>query len=474
VLAALAPISSSSCVGSASAAAKKPRKPRKTPPSEEGSPDEVDDTTEPTTKPSKKPPTKAAPRKAAPADEEVSPPEVPKAKAKEADEEEEEEIDATPRAPAAHPSDTFTHISTEISGYGDTDHVFVTTPTIAATIERPTAGWSLGGRYLVDAVSAASVDIVSTASRNWKELRHVGSLNGTFKPHDTGVSGAFTVSREPDYLSLTGGGSFLQDFDQKNILMVLGYGYGRDVIGRHDTPSDIFSRVLVHHAASAAFTFVLDRATALSIEADGVFEQGDQSKPYRYIPMFTSDVAASVRRGAAIDIVNALRLPERPLEQLPTSRERYALSARISHRYDASTLRLDERLYNDSWGLIASTTDLRYLVDLGKRLIFWPHFRFHAQRGVSFWQRAYVSERTATFAQGDWSLPALRTGDRELGPLWTGTTGLGLRWSVGPSETPSSWVVSLSGDLMYTNFADALYVLYRTAGFVAVGLEVEL
>jgi len=32
------------------------------------------------------------------------------------------------------------------------------------------------GRYLVDAVTAASVDIVSTASRKWKEQRHAGSV----------------------------------------------------------------------------------------------------------------------------------------------------------------------------------------------------------------------------------------------------------------------------------------------------------
>ncbi len=40
------------------------------------------------------------------------------------------------------------------------------------------AGWSVDGRYLVDVVSAASVDIVSTASRRWEEVRHAGSLGG--------------------------------------------------------------------------------------------------------------------------------------------------------------------------------------------------------------------------------------------------------------------------------------------------------
>ena len=40
--------------------------------------------------------------------------------------------------------------SSELGTYADTNHVFVFTPTIAGTVAKPTAGWSLGGRYLVD------------------------------------------------------------------------------------------------------------------------------------------------------------------------------------------------------------------------------------------------------------------------------------------------------------------------------------
>ena len=46
--------------------------------------------------------------------------------------------------------------SAETSAYGDSDHVYITTPTVGGTIEDPIAGWSVNGRYLVDVVSAAS------------------------------------------------------------------------------------------------------------------------------------------------------------------------------------------------------------------------------------------------------------------------------------------------------------------------------
>src|SRR5262249_18396863 len=65
---------------------------------------------------------------------------------------------------------------TGISAYTDSLHVNVLTPEINASIAAPTAGWNVGGAFLVDVVSAASPDIVSEASKPFKEKRYVGTL----------------------------------------------------------------------------------------------------------------------------------------------------------------------------------------------------------------------------------------------------------------------------------------------------------
>jgi len=83
--------------------------------------------------------------------------------------------------PAESTSTVTTRASTEVSGYADTDHVLVLSPSIAANISDPLAGWSIGGHYLVDVVSAASVDIVSTASSRWLEYRNAGAADGSLK-----------------------------------------------------------------------------------------------------------------------------------------------------------------------------------------------------------------------------------------------------------------------------------------------------
>src|SRR5207302_9129024 len=122
-------------------------------------------------------------------------------------------------------------------------------------------------------------------------------------------------------------------------------------------------------------TLVVDRTTIATVLADAVFESGDTSKPYRYIPMFAP--GTDVPRGASIDSVMAARLPERTLEQLPLSRNRYALTLRMAHRFRASTLRLEERLYHDTWGIDATSTDARFLFDVARRVQLGPHVRVH-------------------------------------------------------------------------------------------------
>jgi hypothetical protein len=365
------------------------------------------------------------------------------------------------------------HASVEIAGYNDSDHVTVFTPSVSAGVDN-VSGASLNGTYLVDVVSAASADIVSTASRRWEEVRQAGSLATQYKPHDFGVGIGGSVSSEPDYLSYGAYGTLVKDFDEKNWTLKFGYGFSHDTIGRCGvgggcTPTSVFSRDLQRGAFNASLGWVVDRESLASLTADLVIENGDQSKPYRYIPMFSPGVAPGVPKGASIDWVNANRLPERPLEQLPLSRRRVAITARYAHRFDGSTLRLEERFYDDDWGLFASTTDARWVFDLGRRFELWPHARFHGQSSVVFWKRAYVSASST-----GWNLPEYRTGDRELGPLMTVEGGFGLRWYVGGGADPQKFMLQLSWDGMYSAFLDDLYLNDRTATLGALVFQGEL
>jgi hypothetical protein len=369
-------------------------------------------------------------------------------------------------APASARESSFTeHLAVDYGQYADTDHVFVETPSIRGTVSDPTAGWSVGGQYLVDVVSAASVDIVSTASRRWQEVRQEGSVEASYEPKAFGVQANGTLSDEPDYVSWSGGGAITQDLVNHNVTWLLGYARGHDIAGRTGTSFSVFSRVVDRNAFKAALTLVLSPTTVASLLGDLILENGDQSKPYRYIPLFAA--GTNVPRGAPIDLVNNLRVSARPLEQLPLSRQRYGLTMRVAHRYHLATLRLDERLYVDSWAMKATTTDARYLFDLSRRVELGPHARLHAQTAVDFWRRAY------SFGPG-FDYPALRTGDRELGPLVNLTGGWTLRTGLGTDANPTSWVLGFDLNATSTQYLDDLYLTRRVSALGVVTLETDL
>jgi hypothetical protein len=355
---------------------------------------------------------------------------------------------------------------TEASAYQDTDAVTVLTPAVRAKVSATPAGWSASGSYLTDIVSAASADIVSTASPSWRELRHAASLSVGYEPSDLGGSLSWDVSSEPDYLSLSGAARGSYGFARKNAKVAFGYSFTHDVAGRTGTPFSVYALELDRHAISGALEIVLDRATTLTTSLDAMFELGRQEKPYRYLPLFDEAIVPRVPRGAPVDLVNSLRLAPRVSERLPETRERGALSGRLAHRFRNSTLIVTDRVYADSWHLRATTLDLRWVLDLGRRVSLWPHARAHFQGGVWFWQRAY----TGRVVSGVVSVPAYRTGDRELGSLYSATLGPGARLNFGASDPRDlSAIVELEGT--YTRYADAIYVDDRWAGFASLQFE---
>jgi hypothetical protein len=357
----------------------------------------------------------------------------------------------------------------EASAYQDTDAVTVLTPTVHAKASERVGGWSAGGSYLVDVVSAASVDIVSTASPSWQEVRHAATLSVGCEPGEIGGTLSSAVSSEPDYLSLSAAARGTYVFAQKNARLGLGYSLTQDTAGRTGTPFSVYSLELVRHGLAGSLDLVLDRATTFTTSLDLMLESGRQEKPYRYLPLFDGATVSRVPRGAPVDLVNSLRLGARVSERLPDSRARGALSGRLAHRFAGSTLVLFDRAYVDGWGLWATTFDVRYVLELGRRFSVWPHGRAHVQSGTWFWRRAYVGE----ISSGSAVVPMFRSGDRELGPLFSGTLGPGARFDFGFYD-PRDLSAILEFEGTYTRYADALYVEERWAGFGSLRIEMRL
>ena len=374
-------------------------------------------------------------------------------------------------AGSSGPSDFNLRFGAEFSGYTDSMDVNVISPSVSIGVEHVTDGWGVGASFLVDVVSAASVDILANASPRWLEVRYAPAINGHKRFGDTDVSLAGSLSVEPDYLATSIGANVTVDLADKTVTPSLGYQFSHDVSARAETSWDVFANHINRHAISAGLGLVLTKATFGSISFIGVFEDGDLSKPYRHIPMFAPEVAAAVPAGLTIEGVNLNRLNIRPLEQLPKNRQRYALAFSLAHRFAHSTLRISERGYTDSWGVFATTTDFRFMYDLTKELRIWPHVRLHYQTDASFYRLAYQAQRLDdSDPDSPYFIPAFRTGDRELGELLGLSAGVGARYDFGPNN---DYGLIANGDFIPTFFLNHLYTLRRFGFFGALTFEAE-
>jgi hypothetical protein len=358
---------------------------------------------------------------------------------------------------------------TQLSGYSDTTNVEVWSPEVDANVSSPTQGWNVGGHFLVDVVSAASPDIVSEASPPFKEQRYSGGLDGGYKLGPYGAQAQVNYSSEPDYISRGAGLAATMDLNDKLITPRIAANYNHDSVGRG--PNNFIDK-LDTTEIEAGVTLVISPTSLLLISATAQFEGGDESKPYRYVPMFDPvNVAPFILPGQSIAVVNQERLPFRPTEQLPRIRDRYAVGARFAHRFNGATLRIEQRLYNDSWSLKATTTDARYVLDLGRHLEAWPHMRFNAQTGTNFYQLAYSA--TVDNLTGQLVVPVYRTTDRELSPLVSLTGGGGGHFVLSPSDSKTQYGISVQADVMFTKYFDALFITQRTALYGTVGFDAE-
>ncbi len=352
-------------------------------------------------------------------------------------------------------------IAIETSGYIDNAATEVLSPSVKFGIENEVAGWGISGSFLLDVVTSASADIVATASPKWTDKRYAPSLDGHFKVDDATLSMGGSVSVESDYIAANGSFGVSTDFKQKTITPALSYGFGYDRAGRKGTPYSIYHRDLHSHTFQTSTTFVLDKATIFVPAFTASLEFGDSAKPYRYVPTFRPGTV--LQPGEPLSEVNRLRTNVVLEERVPQTRQRYALAGLIAHRFADVTMRLDERVYIDSWGLKASTTDFMLPIDAASIFRIWPHVRFHAQTGVGFWKLAYETKQSATGIVSS----GLRAGDRELGPLLGATFGGGFR--IGGDSVG----FTVTADAIYTKFLEQLYITERIAGFGTATLEAK-
>ena len=223
---------------------------------------------------------------------------------------------------------------------------------------------SFSASYYVDAVSNASIDVVTTASP-FKETRKTYDLGMDWLVRDSIVSLGVYTSREPDYNVDTASLDVSHEVFGGMSTVSLGFTRSSDEVLAVNEPN--FKERARHWQYRAGLTQVLSPRWIASFNIEAVSDEGYLGSPYRAARVF----------GAAV--------PER----MPRTRSSRAIKLRTIYDFGdgpwRTAVRVEYRHFWDNWDIKAGTVEIgasqyfggNWLVDVG--------WRSHAQDKALFY-----------------------------------------------------------------------------------------
>jgi hypothetical protein len=295
---------------------------------------------------------------------------------------------AVPSARAEPPAD---EASATVRVYADDDRLTVISPAAHGQLTSGPIGVEV--ELAVDAVSAASVDVITAASPTAvDERRLAASLGLTCAVGPTmSLRAGGEVSHEHDYDAWRVGLGVVRELARRNTTVELRARAGHDHATSVSDPS--FAGDRTSAALTAVVTQLVDRRTIVDVTVDGAWADGWHGSPYR-----------RVRVGDP-----RMEQPTWWPEATPARRLALSLAVRgrraLGERWFASAI---ARGYVDDWAVHSATATLELRRRLSERTLLGVQGRGYLQDGADFWRRW----------QPDGSEPPRhRTADRTLGPM---------------------------------------------------------
>ncbi|MBN9203314.1 MAG: DUF3570 domain-containing protein [Methylibium petroleiphilum] len=277
---------------------------------------------------------------------------------------------------------------------------------------------SLSASYYVDAVSNASIDVVTTASP-YRERRTEYGFGADYVVRDSKLTLGFTHSKEPDYTADTMSFDVSQEVFGGMTTVNLGFTRGSDKVGKKDSPE--FSDYARHWQYRLGATQILTPRWLMSANLEVLSDDGFLGSPYRVARVF----------GAAV--------PERN----PRTRSARAVKFRVVGDLGSrDALRAEYRYFWDTWAIKAHTAEVGYSRYFGELWLGDAFVRVHTQDRALFYSDNATVETTYI------------SRNRQLSSF--NNIGLGSKLSYTFKQVPGQYELKAGGALEFVryNFRD--------------------
>lgn len=232
---------------------------------------------------------------------------------------------------------------------------------------------SLTGSLYVDAVSNASIDVVTTASP-YRERRNDYGLAADYAVRDALITLSLGASTEPDYRTRSLALDIAQETFGGMTTVNLGFTRAADDVGKTGDPS--FKDRATHWQYRLGATQILTPRWLASVNLEAISDDGFLGNTYRVARVF----------GAAV--------PER----MPRTRSSRAVKMRAVGSLDSErprdAVRAEYRYFWDNWGIQAHTLEAGYSRYFGDSFLVDGFVRYYRQSAALFYSDNATAETT--------------------------------------------------------------------------------
>ena len=289
---------------------------------------------------------------------------------------------------------------------------------------------SVRANYYVDKVSAASIDVVTSASP-YSEERTEKSVGIDYLAGKAIYSLSYGNSEESDFEANSVHFDMSQDFFGDLTTLSLGYSKGWDEVFR--TGDNSFAEEADRQHFRIGLSQVLTKNLIGSIGHELITDEGYLNNPYRSVRYLTSPNSYSFE-------------PER----YPNTRTSEATAIRLSYYLPwRAGLHGEYRLYSDSWGVDANSWQLQLIQPIGQRWTVETRYRSYQQGDADFYADLFPFQDSQNFLARD----------KELSEFSSTVIGLGVgfqfskpNWDTISKAGLHLWVDRFNFD--YDNFRD--------------------
>ena len=283
--------------------------------------------------------------------------------------------------------------------------------------------FSVTGSYYVDAISSASIDVVTTASPYTE--RHVEKgLSLDYLHGKTTYTVGYMNSEESDYTSDTMSFGLSQDMFGDLTTVSLGYSQGWDTVGKRG--DDAFSEKVTRRSYRVGLSQVLTRSMLLSLNFESNTQQGYLHSAYRSMRFNTP--GNSYGYGPEV-------YPETRTGNAGAARLKYFLpwKAAVEGGY---------RFYSDTWGITAHTASIEYTQPMWGKWVFSGSYRFYTQTGADFYSDLFPNANYQNFMGRD----------KETSTFTDHSIGVGASY-----EFPVTWLSFLKKGTVNFNYSYMMF-----------------